>query len=315
MITAMKRILSLILFISLLSLASAQNAEWKTLKGDLDFIIANDLGRNGYYEQKPIAELMGNMAEEIGPEAVLALGDVHHFDGVQSTADPLWTSNFEMIYTHPELMIAWLPICGNHEYRGNTAAVTGYSAVSRRWRMTDYYYSKTFCDDGVSLKIIFLDTTPLIEKYRLETDKYPDACKQNAEEQLSWLENELKADTATWTVVVGHHPIYAFTSKDDSERNDMQKKVDSILRRHNVDMYICGHIHNFQHYKVSGSDIDYIVNSSGSLSRKKVNEKDPGCVFTSGDAGFSVLTVKNKSLSLSMIDSTGKIIHTVTRHK
>ena len=126
MITAMKRILSLILFISLLSLASAQNAEWKTLKGDLDFIIANDLGRNGYYEQKPIAELMGNMAEEIGPEAVLALGDVHHFDGVQSTADPLWNSNYEMIYTHPELMIEWLPICGNHEYRGNTSAVLDY---------------------------------------------------------------------------------------------------------------------------------------------------------------------------------------------
>lgn len=312
----MKNIYSLILFVSLINFASsAQNSEWKTLKGDLDFIIANDLGRNGYYEQKSIAELMGNMAEEIGPEAVLALGDVHHFDGVQSTADPLWTSNYEMIYTHPELMIEWLPICGNHEYRGNTSAVLDYSQISRRWRISDYYYSKTFFDNGVSLKIIFLDTTPLIEKYRANTEKYPDACKQDAEKQLDWLENELQADTAMWTIVVGHHPIYAYTSKDDSERSDMQKKVDSILRRHNVDMYICGHIHNFQHYKVAGSAIDYIVNTSGSLSRAKVNKEAPGCVFASGEAGFSVLTVKEKTLSLSMVNSAGSIIHIVTRSK
>ena len=32
--------------------ANAQNAElWKTLEGDVNLFIANDLGRNGYYEQ------------------------------------------------------------------------------------------------------------------------------------------------------------------------------------------------------------------------------------------------------------------------
>ena len=38
--------------------------------------MANDLGRNGYYDQKPIAELMGEMADVIGPECVFAAGDV-----------------------------------------------------------------------------------------------------------------------------------------------------------------------------------------------------------------------------------------------
>ena len=46
--------------------------------------MANDLGKNGYYDQKKIAELMRIMAEEIGPECVIAAGDVHHFSGVQS---------------------------------------------------------------------------------------------------------------------------------------------------------------------------------------------------------------------------------------
>ena len=49
--------------------AQAQTpTEWKKLKGDVTLYMANDLGRNGYYDQKPIAELMGNMAKTMGME-------------------------------------------------------------------------------------------------------------------------------------------------------------------------------------------------------------------------------------------------------
>ena len=40
-------------------------SEWKALEKPLNFYLANDLGRNGYYDQKPIAELMGQMAENV----------------------------------------------------------------------------------------------------------------------------------------------------------------------------------------------------------------------------------------------------------
>ena len=45
------------------------------------FYLVNDLGRNGYYEQKDIANLMGVMGEKVGPDFIVAAGDVHHFDG------------------------------------------------------------------------------------------------------------------------------------------------------------------------------------------------------------------------------------------
>ena len=64
-------------------------SEWKALEKPLNFYLANDLGRNGYYDQKPIAELMGQMAENVDIEAVVAAGDVHHFEGVRSVDDPL----------------------------------------------------------------------------------------------------------------------------------------------------------------------------------------------------------------------------------
>ncbi len=283
------------------------------LDGDVVLMIGNDLGRNGYYEQKNMAELMGTVAESIGPDAFLALGDTHHYLGVTSVNDPLWNTNYELVYSHPELQIEWCPILGNHEYRGNTQAVIDYSSVSRRWIMPSRYYSRIFDNDGTRIKIIFIDTTPIIDKYRKESDKYPDAKKQDVEAQLAWLDKELeKDDNADWTIVVGHHPIYAQTPKQNSEREDMQQKVDPILRKHKVDMYICGHIHNFQH--IRKNDIDYIVNTSGSLSRTKVSAIE-GTVFCNGDIGFSILTATQKTLTLSMIDHKGKVLHQATRTK
>jgi len=77
----------------------------ENLENDFTFLIASDLGRNGYYDQKPIAEMMGEIIAITGAEFVAALGDVHHFLGVRSVQDPLWQTDFEWIYKHPDLMI------------------------------------------------------------------------------------------------------------------------------------------------------------------------------------------------------------------
>lgn len=297
----MKRIMTILLLAILWPAASL---------AQINFLVVSDTGRNGAYEQKPIASLMGQMAENEDFEAVLALGDVHHYMGVESISDPLWMTNYELIYCHPELQIPWYPILGNHEYRGNTQAVIDYSGVSRRWEMEGRYYSKVFEDDGVSVRIVFIDTVPLIDKYRNDGEDYPSAAGQNPDRQLKWLEKELADAREDWVVVVGHHPVYAFTDKDECERTDMQKRLLPILERHGVNMYICGHIHNFQHIRPEGSRIDFVVNSSASLSRKKV-EAVAGTVFTSGEAGFSILRCGRDYLQLDMINAEGETIHSV----
>lgn len=305
----------IIAFILLLTAALNANAHTHAteLAGDVKLMIGNDLGRNGYYEQKTIAALMGKVSETLGPDAFLALGDTHHYLGIKSVNDPLWMTNYESIYSHPELQVEWYPVLGNHEYHGNTQAVIDYSNISRRWMMPSRYYTHIFDNNGTRVKVIFIDTTPIIDKYHSNTVEYPDANRQDVDAQLQWLDNELSRDDNTdWTIVAGHHPIYAQTPKQSSEREDMQKKVDPILRKHKVDMYICGHIHNFQHISMNG--IDYIVNTSGSLSRPDVMATD-GTVFCSGITGFSVLTATPTNLTLSLIDNNGNVIHQVTHSK
>lgn len=157
-----------------------------------NFYLVSDLGRNGYYEQKTIAELMGNLAEKIDIEFIVAVGDTHHFEGVASVDDPLWMTNYELVYSHPELMLEWFAVNGNHEYRGNTQAVLDYGKKSRRWIVPSRYYSKVVeAGENEKALLVFIDTSPLIDKYREDTEKYPDAGRQDMEEQLQWIEKRL----------------------------------------------------------------------------------------------------------------------------
>ncbi len=319
MILKMKRILPLLLAAAALvscgqvTVSTDRTEEWKALEGPLNFYLANDLGRNGYYDQKPIAETMGKMAETIDIEFVVAAGDIHHFEGVQSISDPLWMTNYELIYSHPDLMMQWYPICGNHEYRSNTDAVVEYSNVSARWEMPAKYYTFVKEEDGVTVRIVMVDTTPMIDKYREETDKYADASRSDWKEQTAWLDQVLSEADEDWVLVVGHHPIYAYTDKSESERTDLQQRLDPVIRKYgNVDMYLCGHIHTFQHIRKDGCDIDYVVNTSGSLSREDVQPTD-GTVFCSNKSGWSLITADEHELKLHMLDKEGNVLHTVTR--
>ena len=284
------------------------------LEEHFTFMIARDLGRNGYYDQKPVSEMMGVVASIAEPEFVAALGDVHHFWGVQSVQDPLWETNFEWIYKHPELMIPWHPILGNHEYRGNTQAVLDYATISRRWEMPGRYYAMSWSvNENVNVLLVFIDTPSLIDKYRNNPIKFPDAGKQSMDRQLAWIDSTLSISDARWKVVMGHHPIYAGTKKDKCERRDLQIRLQPILDKYKVDISVCGHIHNFQHMRVPQSDVDYFVNSSASLTREVVDFE--GAQFGSPDSGFSLCTAKEVELIMTFVNKDGEIIYQYTRRK
>lgn len=284
------------------------------LDGRFTFLIASDLGRNGYYDQKPVAETMGEVAGIADVEFVAALGDVHHFWGVRSVRDPLWLTNFEWIYKHPELMIPWHPVLGNHEYRGTTRAVLDYATVSRRWEMPARYYSITEpVSDDTEVLLLFIDTPSLIDKYRDNPAMFPDAGVQPMDEQLAWIDRTLGGSDAEWKIVMGHHPVYAGTTKEARERGDLQQRLRPLLDAHDVDLEVSGHIHNFQHIRVPGSDVDYFVNTSASLTRDVV--PFDGALFASSDPGFSLCTVTDTELIMTFVNADGRIIHQSSRSR
>lgn len=310
-------VFSLIVALFVVVGADAHNPkEFRKLRQKINFIWASDLDRGGCYDQKVVANMMALVATKMKPECIISTGDTHHDRGVKSATDPRWQTHFEDIYSHKALQIDWMPVIGNHEYMGNTQAVLDYSKMNPRWTLTERYYTRVFSKGGISVRFIVLDTTPLIDKYRKKgyIERHPDIPFQDKEAQIEWLEKVLNEAKEDWIIVAGHHPILADTNKDQSERKDMQKIVEPILRRHdNVDMYICGHVHTFQHLRRRSTDFDYIVNTSAAQSRSV--ERTKRTRYCSEEAGFSVITVGKRSLQVHMIDKNGNVLHTIKRTK
>ena len=309
-----KLLLSIIAILFVISGAFAHNPKaWRKLRQDINIFWASDLDRGGCFDQQVIANLMGEMAGKIKPECIISTGDTHHGNGVKSAKDDDWQEHLTEMYNHRNLTkLDWWAVTGNHEYRGNSQALIDYSKVNPHWRMPAKYYTMVFKKGGATIRFVMLDTTPLIDRYR-ESNKYPDAKHQDKDAQLEWLDKVLSEATEDWVIVAGHHPVYADTKKPRIERDDMKKAINSILRKHKVAMYICGHIHSFQHIRRKGYDIDYLVNSSASWARDVKKTKD--MQYCSNEAGFSVITASKKRLSVHMIDKNGNILHTVNKTK
>ena len=311
----MKRLLlSIVAALFVASGASAHNPKaWRKLRQDINILWASDLDRGGCYDQKVIANLMGEMAGKIKPECIISTGDTHHGNGVKSVTDDDWQEHLTEMYNHRNLAkLDWWAVAGNHEYRGNSQALIDYSKVNPHWRMPSKYYTTVFKKGGATIRFVMLDTTPLIERYRMDK-RYPDAALQDHEAQLEWLDKVLSEATEDWVIVAGHHPVYADTKKNKSERENMKSAINGILRKHKVAMYICGHIHSFQHIRRKGYNIDYLVNSSASWARDVKRTKD--MKYCSDEAGFSVITASDKRLSVHFIDKNGNILHTVNKTK
>lgn len=284
----------------------------KLTKGSFRFIVLNDAGKNGYADQKKIAQVMGDVADVAGVDYILSAGDQLHFRGVKHVDDPFWITNFETIYTHPKLMSAkWYAVPGNHEYLGSVDAFVNYSKKSPRWKTKSRYFYFDFNGKGqASIRIIMLDTTPLMERYHKK--RFDDAAVQDVKAQLAWCDSLLSSSKAACNVVIGHHPIYANTDKRDDEQEQLREVLNPILMKHAVDTYICGHIHNFQFINVPNSTIDYIVNTSASEGRPVHSNEN--LVYGTPQSGFLLGEVTSDKLNLYLINKEGRIIYSYIKN-
>lgn len=306
------QILIITIFLPFLGTEISQvNAQLLFDKTAYRFFIVSDIGQNGYYEQKTVAETLGKVAEQVRPKFVISSGDTFHYNGVRSISDPLWLSNFENIYSNPWLLVDWYPILGNHEYRGNTQAVIDYSAISRRWNMPARYYTFAVKIDSVnSVRFFMIDTPPFISEYKNLPDQYPDIQFQNTKYQLNWLDRVLSKSTEKWKIVVGHHPLYSADTYRGNN-NELINSIEPILKKHKVDFYFSGHIHIAQHIQKNG--IEYVVSPSGSLGVSTATNDEAD--FVSHTEGFTICQVKENYFEFVFVDKKGNEIYRYKKNK
>ncbi len=282
----------------------------KTFEKAFNFLIVSDWGWNSYGSQLKVADQMGKTADSINAKFVVSCGDNFQMSGVASTQDPLWMANFENVYKSNSLQVEWFPVLGNHDYKGNSQAEIDYTNISRRWRLTDRYY--TFVrkvSESVSARFIFLDTPPLVNEY-WKKEGYPDVVKQDTAKEIKWLKDVLASSKEQCILVFGHHPIYSASKKHGSTL-EMIQKVKPLLEKYNAQFYFCGHDHDLQHLHEKGKKLDYIVTGTGGETRPcSTNEMS---VFSQSDPAFSVVSLKADSIRVSFVGTSGNIIYSYKR--
>ena len=275
----------------------------------MNFIVISDHGRNGYYNQKEVADMMARVAVECKVRFYVTGGDNFQVSGVQSTQDPLWMSSFENVYTHPSSHYEWYPAFGNHDHGGSTQAQIDYSNVSRRWKMPANYYTLVKTRDSVSVRLVILDTTPLMSAFESSASG---ASLKDAGRQLAWVDSVLSVSAEDWTVVVGHHPMYsAHATRGNSI--PLVEHLKPILDKHKVDFFIGAHDHIFQHMKDSTSKLDYFVNTAASEVRPVATNNMT--VYAASSPGFSICSATKSSLSMYFININGEAIYRYVRQK
>jgi acid phosphatase len=275
----------------------------------LPFVLIGDWGRLGKYNQTDVAMQMGKTAAAIHSQFTISLGDNFYENGVASTDDPQWQSSFETIYTASSLQSPWKIILGNHDYRGSVQAQLDYAKMSRRWQLPARYYAESYTlPGGAVADIFYLDTSPFIKKY---IGSKVDIAGQDTDAQLAWLDAGLANSKAAWKIVIGHHPIYTALSDADGadhDQPDMIARVNPILLKHQVPIYICGHDHCFQVAKVDG--ITHVVNGAGS----QIYAPGPAIRggFVAGSHGFMAVHLSAEKLHFALIDMAGTTLYTQT---
>jgi len=275
--------------------------------GALPFIAVGDWGRNGHDDQRAVAVQMGKTAAAMDAKFIVSIGDNFYENGVSGLDDPQWESSYERIYTAESLQRPWKVILGNHDYRGNVQAQLDYSAKSKRWQMPARYYLETqTLPDGTKADFFYVDTSPFIRKY---IGSKVNITGQDTDAQLAWLDKALSASTAPWKIVIGHHPIY--TALDDGDgydhdQPDLIARLNPLLVKHNIPIYICGHDHCLQAVKMD--NIRYVVTGAGSQTYTPNAPIRGG--FASGAHGFMTVQLSAAKLDYALVDMHGNTLYT-----
>jgi hypothetical protein len=156
-------------------------------------------------------------------------------------------------------------ILGNYDYLKNVVQVQlDMNSYDRRWNMPSRYYFKKFEQDAFSICAWFIDT----ETINRRDNENPDLA------QLRWLDRTISREKSgcTWTIVSGHIPGFVQASGPNMGALQIHLRLQPILDKHNVDLFLTGHHHNSQHLTKPGVDTHFFITGKTSLD----NHGEPG---------------------------------------
>lgn len=244
-----------------------------------------------------------NGYEKWGIDAVIMLGDLaYDLHSEFSTKGDEFMDEIQAVVSSVPLMVC----AGNHEKFDN------YHNYLNRFSMpnTQFYYTFTV---GFA-RFVAIHTEAFFYGH------------EDLENMLEFLKNVLRRsnsdkDKYPWLIVYGHRPLYCIAKLVGGacgrEASIIRKQIEDILFLNNVDLYLNGHVHNYQRshpvYKeyitsawdsklnayINPRSTIYITNGAAGSDHNNAllnSENNNNIIAVSNDTlSFGILTVENKT--------------------
>jgi acid phosphatase len=247
----------------------------ETLLGASDLVVIGDQG-TATSVQYAVAAAIVKFCKSHTCDHGLGVGDNFYPAGVTSERDTAWQTRFEEPYKN--IPFTFFPIYGNHDYMGDWQALLIHDTA--RWHMPARYYRLT---------------TLYADIFAIDTEHFDRA-------QFDWLKAGLADAKKPWQIVYGHRPMYSSGSHGDTK--ELHGLLLPLLEKY-AEFYLSGHDHDLEHIVKNG--VNYLV--SGSAGKTSKVGKGKNTLFSAGIAGFLFLDFEPRSVELSFVDSSAKVVY------
>jgi 3',5'-cyclic AMP phosphodiesterase CpdA len=137
------------------------------------------------------------------------------------------------------------------------------------------------------------------------------------QEQLRWLEEELKKSGEKWKIPFFHHPLYC-SARTHGSQLKLRAVLEPLFIQYNVSMVLNGHDHVYERIKPQNGIQYFVEGSSGKLRRGDLREGSPLTAFGNDQTRtFILMEIDGDNLTFNTIDLAGNVIDSglITRRK
>jgi len=271
----------------------------------LHMLAIGDFGTTGK-DQAAVAAAMREYRERahLDLHSLLLLGDNVYGRATDGLAvdSPHWRKVFEDMYPEAAFACPCYAVLGNHDYGDNPRGAESQLDYARkpgtRWRMPAKWYRVDVGGHPGWLTILFLDSN--------QSPQHLTAAEREA--QLEWLRTQLIGPRGTFTMVIGHHPVYSNGKHGDTEH--LVRDWAPLFQKHKVHAYLAGHDHDLQHLEMADQFTSFVISGGGGARTRALRRtKDRPVPFGRDAYGFTHLQVLPDTLVFAHHGVDGSLFH------
>lgn len=298
---------------------------------DLGFLVFGDTG-TGEVFQEAVSRGAQRICKKSRCDFAILLGDNIYPSGPKYIGDPQFQIKFEIPYSG--LNFPFYVALGNHDQSSNKLGIgdapqqsqisVDYSKASKKWVMPKQYFAAL----GKGIRLLVLDTTPMIHETRLGTalpghERLSDEAKTQMAEWAEVMSQPLDRDS--WNFVIGHHPYRSNGDHGNAGDFDPELPVNpwgkgkdfkDFLEKNfcgKTDIFFAGHVHSRQWLKSEKDPCEKteLVINGASAKTESIPGNQP-TYFQKDTLGFIYVAIQGKTLTLTFYNQNGYVDYSRT---